>query len=114
MSRGVGRLCSMADPLKMYILIPESLPLGFALVATAHASLACYLAHEEEPETRTWLEGSFRKVVCKADAKAWERAKALERASVLTESALEGQEVAIALAPREVWPRWVRFLPLYR
>ncbi len=33
---------------------------------------------------------------------------------VITESALEGQEVAIALRAREQWPKWMRFLRLYR
>ena len=41
--------------MKMYILIKESVPIGFALVAAAHASLAAYLRFREAPETSEWL-----------------------------------------------------------
>ena len=44
----------------------------------------------------------------------FERAKAFEDHVVLTESALEGQEVAIAFKPRAEWPKAFRFYRLYR
>lgn len=33
---------------------------------------------------------------------------------VLTESALDGREVAIVFKPREEWPKMFKFLRLYR
>lgn len=36
--------------MKMYILVKESIPMGPALVAAAHASLAAYLKFQNRPE----------------------------------------------------------------
>ena len=33
--------------MKMYILIRESVPLGVAMLAAAHDSLACFLKHKD-------------------------------------------------------------------
>lgn len=101
--------------MKMYILIRDDIPLGFAMVAVAHASLAGYLKFKDSPEVDRWLNpGPFYKVVCKASAKEFEQAKLVEDHVVLTESALGGREVAIAFKPREEWPKMFRFLRLYR
>jgi peptidyl-tRNA hydrolase len=100
--------------MKMYILIRDDVPLGYAMVAVAHASLACYLRFRDDPEVKQWLDGPFYKVVCKANAKEFARAKNDPGAVVLTESALGGDEVAVALKPRAEHPRWCRFLQLYR
>ena len=45
--------------MKMYILVRDDIPLGFAMVAVAHASLAGYLRFQDEPEVREWLSGPF-------------------------------------------------------
>ncbi|WP_431286967.1 hypothetical protein [Roseateles chitinivorans] len=101
--------------MKMYILVRDDIPLGFAMVATAHASLAGYLKFRDTPEVAQWLDpGPFFKAVCKVSAKEFEQAKQLEDHVVLTESALGHQEVAIAFKPREEWPKMFRFLRLYR
>ncbi|WP_165246620.1 hypothetical protein [Paludisphaera soli] len=102
------------SPVKMYILVRESVPLGFAVLAAAHASLAAYLRFRDTPEVASWLAGPFFKVVCKVDDAEFERAKSFEDSVVLTESALGGQEVAIACKPREEWPKAFRFYKLYR
>ncbi len=47
--------------MKMYILVRESVPTGFAILAAAHASLACYLKFRDSPEVATWLSGSLPK-----------------------------------------------------
>lgn len=99
---------------KMYILIPEDVPLGHAMVAATHASLAGYLKFRDTPEIIAWLDGPFRKAVCKVNAREFEKAKAVEDHVVLTESALDGREVAIVFRPREEWPKMFRFLRLYR
>ena len=41
--------------MKMYILIRESVPVGNAMVAAAHASLACYLRFRDHPDIHKWL-----------------------------------------------------------
>lgn len=100
--------------MKMYILIRESVPLGFALVAAAHASLAAYLKFRESPEVAEWLSGPFRKVVCKVTDAEFEAAKGVADHVVLTESALGGEEVAIAFKPRADWPEAFRGYRVYR
>lgn len=100
--------------MKMYILVRDDVPLGFAMVAVAHASLAGYLAFRDTPEVEEWLSGPFFKAVCKVNEKEFENAKAVPDHIVLTESALGGREVAMALKPRHEWPKMFRFLKLYR
>lgn len=100
--------------MKMYILIRESIPDGFAILAAAHASLAAYLKFRDAPEVEAWLSGSFYKVICKVNDKEFERAKGVEDHVVLTESALDGEETAIAFKPREEWPKMFRYYRLYR
>jgi len=98
----------------MYILVRDDIPLGFAMVAVAHASLAGYLAFRESPEVREWLSGPFFKAVCKVNAKEFENAKQVADHVLLTESALGHQEVAIAFKPREEWPKMFKSLRLYK
>lgn len=100
--------------LKMYILIREAVPPGFAVLAAAHASLAAYLKFKDAPEVTEWLLGPFYKAVCRVSDAEFERAKELAEHVVLTESALGGQEVAIAFKPRREWPKAFRFLRLYK
>ena len=100
--------------MKMYILIRESVPTGFALVAASHASLAAYLKFKDSPEVEKWLSGPFFKTICKVSDKEFENAKSFEDNVVITESDLNGQEVAIAFKPREEWPKPFRFYSLYR
>ncbi|HUU60435.1 MAG TPA: hypothetical protein VMZ50_12905 [Phycisphaerae bacterium] len=100
--------------MKMYVLIKDSAPLGFAVLAAAHASLACYLEFRDHPDVAEWLAGPFYKAVCRVSAEDFERAKAVEGRVVLTESALDGAEVAIAFRPRAEWPKAFRFFALYK
>ena len=100
--------------MKMYILIKESVPLGNAIVAAAHASLAAYLKYQDSLEVKQWLSGPFYKVVCKVNEAEFERAKSEPDHVVITESALDNQEVAIAFKPREDWPKAFRYFRMYR
>jgi peptidyl-tRNA hydrolase len=100
--------------LKMYILIREAVAPGFAVLAAAHASLAAYLKFKDSPEVAEWLSGPFYKAVCRVTDEEFERAKSFEDHVVLTESALQGQEVAIAFKPRREWPKAFRFFRLYK
>lgn len=100
--------------MKMYILVRDDIPLGFAMVAVAHASLAGYLKFRDTPEVARWLDGPFFKAVCKVNATEFDNAKQVADHVVLTESALDGREVAIMFKPREEWPKMFKFLRLYR
>ncbi len=100
--------------MKMYILVKESVPLGFAMLAVAHASLGAYLKFQESEEIEMWLSGPFYKVICKVNDKEFETAKSFEDRVIITESSLEGEEVAIAFKPRYEWPKPFRFYQLYR
>ena len=100
--------------MKMYILIKDDVPEGFAILAAAHASLATYLKFKEDPDMQTWVSGTFYKVVCKVNDKEFQKAKTFEDHVVLTESALDHSEVAIAFKPREEWPKPFRFYKLYK
>ena len=100
--------------MKVYILIRESVPVGDAVRAAAHASLACYLKFQHAPETATWLSRPFYKVICKVNDAEFEQAKSFADAVILTESALGGQEVAIAFNPRQEWPKRFEYHRLFR
>ena len=56
---------SVPPKLRMYILIRESIPTGFAVLAAAHASLAAYLSFRDTPDVADWLAGPFYKAVCR-------------------------------------------------
>lgn len=98
----------------MYILVKESVPIGFALVAAAHASLAAYLRFHDTPEVKEWVSGRFYKAICKVTDKEFEQAKSVPDHVVITESALQGAEVALAFKPRPEWPKPFKFYRLYR
>ena len=100
--------------MKMYILIRESVPPGFAMVASAHASLAMYLKYRDTAEGAEWLNGPFRRAVCRVSDREFDRAKECADHVVLTESALDDQEVAIAFRPCDDWPKIFRHFALYR
>lgn len=98
----------------MYILVKDSVPEGFAILAAAHASLAAYLRFKDSPEVEEWLSGRFYKVICKVNEKEFETAKTFEDSVLLTESALDHQEVALAFKPRQEWPKPFKFYKLYK
>lgn len=108
---------------KMYILVKDSLEAGMAAVACSHASLSGYLTFLEKDkanqsnETREWVEQSFRKAVCSVNLDQFEEAKTYgvigEDYRVITESSLEGAEVAIVFRPRVEFEQFFRDLPLY-
>ena len=102
------------DELKMYILIKDSVSSGFAVTAAAHASLKSYLHNSGDWAVRLWVSGIFRKVICRVTDKEFEQAKRHEDHVVITESALDNQEVALAFKPRTEWPKPFRYYQLYR
>lgn len=100
--------------MKMYILVRDDIPTGFAVLAAAHASLACYLKFKETPEMQEWISGTFYKSVCKVTSTQFEKAKTYSDYVVLTESALNHQEVALTFKPRTEWSGFFKSLILYK
>lgn len=100
--------------MKMYILIKESVPAGFAILSAAHASLAAYLKFQDTPEIKEWLSGPFFKVICKVTDDEFDKAKQFEDSVVITESRLENAEIAIAFKPREEYPKAFKYYRLYK
>ena len=100
----------------MYILIKESVPVGRAMVAAAHASLAGYLDFQDFRDMKEWIAGTFYKVICKVNDKEFARAKEFDNFLVVTESELDDEEVAIVFCPRrdDEWPKPFKFYALYK
>ena len=98
----------------MYILIRDDIPTGFAVLASAHASLAAYMKFKDTLEVNEWLDGPFYKAICQVSESEFEKAKIFPDHVVITESALDNREIAIAFKPRQEWPKFFRFLKLFR
>ena len=90
--------------LKMYVLVKNTVPLGLASAAIAHAPLKCYLEYTNEPKMQQWVGQTFYKVICSVNEKEFNRAKEAGQYSLLTESNMDGEEVALAFVPRDEWP----------
>lgn len=99
--------------MKMYILIKNSVPDKLVPVIAAHASLACYKMYETDTDMQKWINGIFRKVVCEVSDSEFERLKQEDRYIILTESALNGEEVCIAFCPREEYPKMFKFFKMW-
>ena len=100
--------------MKMYILVKKDISVGHAIVAVAHASLACYLKFKDSEEVKQWLFGPFYKTVCVVSEEEFKQSKEAPDHVVISESALAGLEVAIAFKPREEYPKSFKFFPLYK
>ena len=85
--------------MRMYILIKHDVPDDLGPLIAAHASLAVYLKNADSELVTEWLEKSFKKAICTVNEKEFNTAKQISGAVVLTESALDGREVAIAFPP---------------
>jgi Peptidyl-tRNA hydrolase PTH2 len=99
--------------MRMYILIRESTPLGYALIAAAHASLSVYLRYQDTPEMKKWLAGTQNKTICKVSDEEFEKAKLVPDGVVVSEGGMRGAEVALAYKPRERWPKVFQYFRLY-
>lgn len=106
----------MSNKLKIYILIKDTAPVGHAINCAAHASLALYLEYKNLYIMDEWLHYSFRKVTCRVSPAEFNHAKGLSGMNkiIVTESALNGEEIAIAFAPCEEWPDFFKTLRLYK
>lgn len=100
--------------MKMYILVKDSIPVGHQVNCVAHAALGCYLKFKDKPEMQQWLDWSYKKVTCKVSDEQFEQAKEqAEDWCLMTESDLDGVEVALAFCPREKYSGFFKGLKLY-
>ncbi len=65
---------------------------------------------EEDEDMQLWINSVFKKVVCKVNDKEFANSRTEIKNIVLTETALEGEEVAIAFCPRNEFSKQLRFL----
>lgn len=104
--------------MKMYICIKDDIPVGIAMNSAAHGSLMCHLKYKDlQPYTyETWLTKSFKKVTCAVTPAEFVMLKELSDNIVVTESRLDGKEVAVVLAPRPdtEFPEFVSLLKLWK
>jgi len=102
--------------MKMYICIKDDIPVGIAMNSAAHGSLMCHLKYTESLEYQVWLKSSFKKVTCAVTPAEFAMLKEVPDCIVVTESRLNGQEVAVVLKPRHPneWPEFVNLLKLWK
>lgn len=100
--------------MKMYILMKREVPDKMVPVITAHASLACFRKFEQTENMQAWINGIFNKVVCVVNETEFANAKNEQDHIVLTESALDNQEVCIAFSPREEYSKMFKFFPMWK
>ncbi len=100
--------------MKMYILVRKSIPLGHQVNCVGHAALACYLKFKDHPDMPSWLEYSYKKVTCQVNDGEFELAKnSCEDWTIINESDLNYEPVAIAFRPREKFPDVFRTFKLF-
>ena len=98
----------------MYILVRDTVPLGFVINSVAHASLACHLKFKDHPDYKEWLDTSFAKVTCKVNDNQLSEAMKSDRFIPITESALHGELVAAVFCPRDEWEPVFKTFQLYK
>jgi peptidyl-tRNA hydrolase len=99
--------------MKMYLLIKEKVPNKLVPAIAAHASLACFRKYEQEEDMQRWINSVFKKAVCKVSEAEFNQAKEVEKNVLLTESALENQEVCLVFSPREQYPQSFKYFRLW-
>lgn len=102
--------------MKMYICIKDDIPVGIAMNSAAHAGLMCHLKYVGGIEYQRWLDKSFKKVTCAVTPAEFAMLKEVSDNIVVTESRLDGKEVAVVLAPRPdtEFPEFVSLLKLWK
>ena len=104
------------NPLKMYILLHEILDAGHAVNTAAHAG-AMILTRgwpDDDPIMKEWYETSFRKCTCKVTQDEFDKAREYGDYFAVQEMAFDNKDVALVFKPRHEWPRFFRFLPLWK
>ena len=105
----------------MYGLIKDQvngipIDVGHAVNSMFHAG-AMVNKHwsKDDPDMIDWYSNSFRKVTCKVTEDEFEKAKT--EASdwfVVTEMAFDNQEVVLVFKPRDEYPKFFKYLKLFK
>lgn len=100
----------------MYICVKDDIPVGIAMNSAAHAGLMCHLKYETDAHYQEWLKKSFKKVTCSVTPAEFAMLKEVKDSFIVSESRLNGQEVAVVLKPRHdtEWPEFVNLLKLWK
>lgn len=104
-------------PLKMYILVKETVQVGFAMNSIGHGVLMAEDKWKEDPDYQEWRKNSFKKVTCKVDLGTFNGIKNKylkdDYVAVVTESALQGEETVLVIKPHPN-AKLLKYLPLYK
>jgi hypothetical protein len=100
--------------LKMYILILDWVDLGHAINSVGHAGLMGYLEWKDDPIMDEWLATSFKKATCKITEAEFQRAMKFDDYKIITELAFDGNAVGLVFKPRYEWPKFFKYLKLYK
>jgi hypothetical protein len=99
---------------RMYILVLDDIPVGYAINSACHAAVSCTLMYQNTEEVKEWLDTSFRKVTCKVTKEEFDKAIALEPDYVImTELKLDNRVMCVAFKPRENYDTFFKYLKLY-
>ena len=114
------KLLKDAKQLKLYILVKESMlekDFGHTILSIAHAMAAGSRNWSGQEIFENWANESFRKVLCKVTDKQFEKAKTYfpeDEFQVMTECAIDDEELTIVFKPRKDWPGFFRSLKLLK
>ena len=91
---------------------------GHTVLSIAHAASAAGRNWSGDKVYEDWANNSFRKVLCVVNDKEFEKAKTYfdfpDDFQVMTECALDDEELTMVFKPRSEWPRFFSFLKLLR
>lgn len=86
------------------------------MTAVAHASTAAILRWGTDPVMQDWIM-SFKKVICKLSDEEFDIAKGFldeMKGMIMTESVIDNQETAIIFHPAREYPKFFKYLRLYK
>lgn len=103
----------MNSKIYMLIVLKKEIHPRFAVVGASHASVAGLLKWQDDDLTYEWSQGCFYKHVKMATDFEFEKAKMDKYGDkiLLTESELDGGEVAIVYRIKEDYPTFLKTLP---
>ena len=99
----------MESKLHMLIVLKNGVEPQYAPVSSAHAALSAFLKWGNDPLTKKWVNGIFNKHIKGATPEEFEKAKNEKYGDkiVITESNLDGEEVAIVYRIVEKYPAFL-------
>ena len=101
--------------LKFYIAVLDTVDSGHQILSVAHGTLMAHLKFKDVPEYKEWISNSFRKCIIKVNQKEFNKIKEdIPEITIVTEGALDNQEIAIAICPREDYPNVIKFAKLFK